>query len=97
MKELVEERLATALKFGCAMDKNNATNNPTFDNLRHVVKNSKEKDKTTTFTADRNVRQLLFIAFEDFGKVYLHSVLKYELMPMPLAFAEMNGSLRNLC
>lgn len=36
----------------------------------------------------------LIIAYEAGRKVDLHSVLKYELMPVPVVLAEMNGSLR---
>ena len=36
----------------------------------------------------------LIIVYEAGCKVDLHSVLKYELMPVPVALAEMNGSLR---
>lgn len=73
------------------MHKNNA---PTIDNLYQVVKSSKEKNKTTILRADRNVFQRLIIAYEAGRKVDLHSVLKYELLPVPVALAEMNGSLR---
>jgi len=73
------------------MHKNNA---PTIDNLYQVVKSSKEKNKTTILRADRHVFQRLTIAYEVGCKVDLHSVLKYELLPVPVALAEMNGSLR---
>ena len=73
------------------MHKNNA---PTFDNLYQVVKSSKEKNKTTILRADRNVLQRLITAYEAGRKVDLHSVLKYELMPVSVALAEMNGTLR---
>jgi len=62
--------------------------------LYHVVKSSKEKNKTTILRADRNVLQRLIIAYEAGLKVDLHSVLKYELMPVPVSLTEMNGSLR---
>ena len=101
MNKFVEQRLATAfqqlqdespeVKFWNTMHKNNA---PTFDNLYQVVKSSKEKDKATILRAERNVLQRLIIAYEAGCKVDLHSVLKYESMPVPVALAEMNGSLR---
>ena len=62
--------------------------------MYHVVKSSKEKNKTTILRADRNVLQRLIIAYEAGLKVDLHSVLKYELMPVPVSLTEMNGSLR---
>jgi len=76
------------------MHKNNA---PTIDNLHvyQVVKSSKDNNKTTILRADRNVLQRLIIAYEAGRKVDLHSVLKYELLPVPVALAEMNGSFRS--
>ena len=82
---------SSKMKFWETMHKNNA---PTFDSLYQVVKSSKEKVKATILRADRNVLQRLIIAYEAGRKVDLHSVLKYELMPVPVALAEMNGSLR---
>ena len=73
------------------MHKNNA---PTIGNLRQVVKSSKEKNKTTILGAERNVLQRRIIAYESGCKVDPNSVLKYELMPVPVALEEMNGSLR---
>ena len=55
---------------------------------------SKEKNKTIILRAHRNVLQRLIIAYEAGRKVYLHSVLKYRSMPVPVVLAEMNGSLR---
>jgi len=101
IKEFVEQRLpsvsqqqqdrSSEVRFCDTMHKNNA---PTIDNLYQVVKSSKEKNKTTILRADRNVLQRLIIAYEVGLKVDLHSVLKYELMPVPVALADMNGSLR---
>jgi len=101
MKEFAEQRLPSVsqqqqdrpseVRFWDTMHKNNA---PTIDNLYHVVKSSKEKNKTTILRADRNVLQRLIIAYEAGLKVDLHSVLKYELMPVPVALAEINDSLR---
>ena len=69
-------------------------NAPTIDNLYQVVKSSKEKNKTTILRADWNVAQRLIIAYAAGSKVDLHSVLKYELLPVPVALGEMNGTLR---
>ena len=62
MKKFVEQRLASVseqqqdrsskVRFWDTMHNNKP---PTFDNLYHVVKSSKEKDKTTILRADRNV------------------------------------------
>ena len=73
------------------MQKNNA---PTISNWYQVVKTSKEKNKTTILRADCNLLKHLIIAYEAGRKFDLHSVLKCELMPVPVALAEMNGSLR---
>jgi len=101
MKEFVEQSLpsvsqqqqdrSSEVRFWDTMHKNNA---PTIDNLYQVVKSSKEKNKTTILRADRDVLQRLIIAYEAGLKVDLQSVLKYELMLVPVALAEMNGSLR---
>ena len=101
MKNFVEQRLASVseqqqdrsskVRFWDTMRNNKPL---TFDNLYQVVRSSKEKDKTTILRADRNVLQRLIIAYEACRKVDLHSGLQYELMPVPVALAEMNGSLR---
>ena len=101
MKKIVEQRCASVseqqqdrsskVRFWDTMHNNKP---PTFDNVYQVVKSSKEKDQTTILRADRNVLQRLIIAYEAGCKVDLHSVLQYELMPVPMALAEMNGSLR---
>lgn len=96
MNEFVEERLATQqqekVKFWDTMHKNFP---PTFDTLYQVVKSSKEKDKTKILRADRNVLQRLIVAYEAGRTVDLYSVLSHELMPVPVALAEMNGNLRS--
>jgi len=101
MKEFVEQRLpsvsqqqqdrSSEVRFWDTMHKNNA---PTIENLNQVVKNSKEKNKTTILRANRNVLQHHIIAYEAGHKVDLHNVLNYELTPVPVALAETNGSLR---
>jgi len=76
MKEVVEQRFpsvsqqqrdrSSESRVWDTMHKNNA---PTIDNLYQVVKSSKEKNKTTILRADRNVLQLLIIAYEAGRKV----------------------------
>jgi hypothetical protein len=103
MSEFVKQRLQSVpdgqqpkkaasqkVEFYDTIHKNNA---PTFDNLYRIVK-AKEKDKSTILRADRNVLHRLIVAYEAGRSVDLQSVLKYELMPVPVALAEMNTSLR---
>ena len=75
------------------MLKNYAT---TIDNLYQAVKAAKSwlKTKSTILRGNRNVLRRPIIAHEAGRKVDLHSVLNYELMLVPVALAEMNGSLR---
>jgi len=101
MKEFVEQRFpsvsqqqrdrSSESRFWDTLHKNNV---PTIDHLYQVVKSCKEKNKTTILRADRNVLERLIIAYEAGRKVDLPSVLKYDLMPVPVALAEMNGALR---
>ena len=96
MNEFVEERLATKqqekVKFWYTMHKNFPL---TFDTLYQVVKSSKEKGKKKILRADRNVLQRVIVAYEAGRIVDLHSVLSHELIPVPVALAEMNGNLRS--
>ena len=69
-------------------------NAPTFANLYTVRKDSKENDKNVIMKVDRNVLQRLITAYEAGREVDLQSVLKHELMPVSISFAEMNGSMR---
>ena len=77
--------------FSDTMHRNNP---PTFDNLYHVAKGSKEKNKNIIFRADRNVLQRLLVACQAGREVDLLSVLSHEWMPVPVSLAEMNGRLR---
>lgn len=70
------------------------SNAKTFASLYEVVKDTKDKDKTTILKADRNVLQRLVTAYEAGRPVDLPSVLKHELLPVPVSLAEMNGTLR---
>ncbi|KAL5015621.1 hypothetical protein ScPMuIL_007291, partial [Solemya velum] len=54
-----------------------------------VVKDSKNKDKKTILKADRNVLRLV-MAYEAGRSVDLRSILKYELLPVPVSLVEMN-------
>ena len=70
------------------------SNAKTFTSLYEVVKDSKDKDKRTILKADRNVLQRIVIAYEANRTIDMSSVLKHELLPLPVSLAEMNGTLR---
>ena len=71
--------------------KNNA---PTFATLYQVVKHTKDRDQKTVMKADRNVLRRLITSYEAGRSVDLSSVLKHELLPVPVSLAETNGTLR---
>ncbi len=71
--------------------KNNAT---TFATLYQVVKHTKDRDQKTVMKADSNVLRRLITSYEAGRSVDLSSVLKHELLPVPVSLAEMNGTLR---
>ena len=52
------------------------------------------KDQKTVMKADRNVLRRLITSYEAGRSVDLSSVLKHELLPVPVSLAEMNGTLR---
>ena len=98
-EQFIEERFCHQLPSGetkvsihAPLHRNNAT---TFATLYTVKKVSKDKLTKTLLKADRNVLQRLIIAYEAGRAVDLPTILKHELMPVPLSIAEMNGSLRS--
>ena len=64
--------------------KNNA---PTFATLYQVVKHTKDRDQKTVMKADRNVLRRLITSCETGRSVDLSSVLKHELLPVPVFLA----------
>ena len=48
-----------------------------------------------TIKVDRNILQRLIVAYEAARPVDLPKILQHELMPVPVAIAELNGSLRS--
>ena len=80
-----------AVSFHASLHRNNA---PTFANLYEVAKNNKDKDNKSIVKADRNVLKRLITAYEAGRPVDLISVLKHELLAVPLSIAEMNGAIR---
>ena len=70
-------------------------NTPTFATLYEVVnKHTKDRDQKTVMKADRNVLRRLITSYDEGRSVDLSSVLKHELLPVPVSLAEMNGTLR---
>ena len=68
------------------------TNNaPTFNELYKVKVGSKGSAEKVV-KADRGIMQRLIVAYEAGRKVDLGSILKHDLLPVPLALAEMNGN-----
>ena len=55
---------------------------------------SKDKLTKTVLKTDRNVPQRLIIAYDAGRAIDLPAIMKYELMPVPLSIAEINGALR---
>ena len=53
-----QSKVKPMVQFSDTMHRNNP---PTFDDLYHVAKGSKEKDKNIIFRANRNVFQRLFV------------------------------------
>jgi len=98
VKKFVQDRLIVAeqcdkphVSIHDHLRRNNA---PTFATLYEVVKHTKDKDKKIVLKTDRNVLRRLITAYEAGRPVHLQSVLKHELLPVPVSLAEMNGALR---
>ncbi|CAG9812620.1 unnamed protein product [Phaedon cochleariae] len=58
-----------------------------------IVKDTQDQKKVVE--ADRNVLRRLIVAFEAGRQIDLPSILKHELLPVPLSIAEMDGTLRS--
>ena len=98
VKKFVQDRLIVAEQCDKSdvsiyepVRKNNA---PTFATLYQVVKHTKDKDQKTVMKADRNVLRRIITSYDAGRSVDLSSVLKHELLPVPVSLAEMNGTLR---
>jgi hypothetical protein len=62
-------------------------------NKIHTSSNPSEKGKIVK--ADRNTLHRIVTAFKAGREVNVSEILKHELMPVPIAIAETNGSLRS--
>lgn len=99
VEKFVHDRLVTvqgfekpAVSINDPLRRNNA---PTFATLYEVAKQTKEKDKKEVLKADRNILQCLITAYEPNRPVDLRSILKHELLPVPVSLVEINGNLRS--
>jgi hypothetical protein len=96
LNTFVDERLLPhaerKVKFRDALPKNKPL---TFASLYEVNQKNVHSGKQKTIKADRKILQRLITAYEAGRNVDLSMVLKHELMPVPPALAEMNGTLRS--
>ena len=74
-------------------EKTSKVNTPTFETLNKVmtVPISKDKDKVIKYDKDLCQR---FLAVPGSRKIDLQDVLSYQLCPVPLSIAQLNGSMR---
>ncbi len=93
LNQFVEERLmpSGSKKFRDPLHKNKPK---TFASLFEPIKTSKTK-KEKLMRADRLVLQRLISAYEAGRTIDLDQILKHELLSVPVALAEMNGTLRS--
>ena len=101
VKKFVQDRLIVAeqcdkpdVSIYEPVRKNNAPTFATLYQLANVAKHTKDRDQKTVMKADRNVLRRLITFYEAGRSVDLASVLKHELLPVPVSLAEMNGTLR---
>ena len=93
LNQFVQERLLSSveIKFRDPLHKNKPM---TFASLYKPTKSLKTgKDKEKVIRADRLVLQRLLTAYEAGRSINLPEILKHELLPVPVALAEMNGNL----
>ena len=87
LESFVSERIIEkAVSFRATLSKNKA---PTFASLYNITQISKTSDKI--IKVDRNVMKRLITAYKAGRDVNLEEVLQHELMPVPVAIAELNG------
>lgn len=96
VNEFVSQRLLRkdsetppSISFYDPVPKNNALT------LADLYKIKPTKDTQKVLQADRSILQRLVVAYEAGRKIDLKSILKHELLPVPLSLAEMNGCLRS--
>ena len=97
LDKFVEERLLQAREgtdHKSLRDPLRKTKPLTMSSLYAVPTEKKDKDKTETMKVDRYIMQLIITAYESGRKIDLSSILRHELMPVPLSLAELNGKLK---
>ena len=92
MDERLHLHAERKLKFRDALPKNKPL---TFASLYEVSQKNVHSGKQKTIKADRKILQRLITACEAGRNVDLSMVLKHELMSVPHALAEINGTLRS--
>jgi hypothetical protein len=89
---VIEEGATTAtVPFTATLKRNKGS---TLESLYDVSVGKTDKEKKVVWKADRNVMQRLITAYEGGRQVDLETVMKHELMPMPLSIAQTDGSLQ---
>ena len=92
LERTAEENIQHIIKFDDPLKKIKAL---TFKDLYTVVVNKKKTDKTMSIKANRSIFQRLVVAYEGKRNVDLQQIFKHELMPVPTALANLNGTLRS--
>lgn len=67
----------------------------TFASLYSLEQTTKLSEKTGIIKVDRNVLKRIITAYDAGREVNLEEILQHELMPVPVAIAETNGSIRS--
>ena len=86
-----QESQQTAQQFYAPIKRNSPA---TFKSLYALPMKSREKGKDTILKADRTGLQRLITAYGAGRSVDMQMVMQHELLPVPIALAEMNGQLR---
>jgi len=94
LTRFVEERLVPCVTREISYRDPLPKNKPlTFCSLYEVDTKGKKGSTEKVLKADRSILQRLIIAYEAGRKVDLNQILQHELLPVPIALAEMNGDL----
>ena len=69
-------------------------NPPTFATLYEVKQHGKPQDKQKVMKTDRSVLHRLVVTYQAGRQVDINHLLEHDLIPVPVAIAEMNGTLK---
>jgi hypothetical protein len=89
---LKDEKQSPKIPLRTPISKNNP---PTMASLYKINTSSNPSEKGKIVKADRNTLHRIVTAFKAGREVNMSEILKHELMPVPIAIAETNGSLRS--